>query len=146
MGSCFYEKGLAFECQGCGYCCSSEPGYVFLSEKDIMSMANGLGLERQQFIDTFCRIVDMGAFKMISVKEKENYDCIFLTEKGCKVYENRPRQCATYPFWAHVLESRETWDEEARSCPGMNKGKLYTKKEIEAKLSSRVENNPVIIM
>ena len=35
MGSCFYEKGLAFECQGCGYCCSSEPGYVFLSEKDI---------------------------------------------------------------------------------------------------------------
>lgn len=146
MGRCFYDKGLRFECQGCKYCCSAEPGYVFLSEEDIQKMAKGLDMDRQAFIDTYCRIVDMGAFKMISLLEKENYDCIFLCNKGCKVYEYRPRQCSTYPFWAHVLEDQASWDEEAKSCPGMNKGRLYTKKEIEAKLESRLENNPVIIM
>jgi len=146
MGGCFYSGGLAFECQGCGYCCSSEPGYVFLSERDIQGMADGLGMDRQTFIDTFCRIVDMGAFKMISLLEKENYDCIFLTDKGCRVYENRPCQCATYPFWAHVLEDRESWDAEAAHCPGMNRGKIHTKQEIDAILKDRRENNPVVIM
>ncbi|MBQ6672114.1 MAG: YkgJ family cysteine cluster protein [Spirochaetales bacterium] len=146
MGACFYDKGLRFECQNCNYCCSSEPGYVFLSEEDISRLSSGLGMEAQAFIDTFCRIVDMGAFKMVSLLEKENYDCIFLENGGCRVYEHRPRQCETYPFWAHVLEDRESWDREAQSCPGMNKGKLYTKKEIEEKLSDRLGNNPVIIM
>ena len=146
MGACFYDKGLRFECQNCNYCCSSEPGYVFLSEEDISRLASGLGMEAQAFVDTFCRIVDMGAFKMVSLLEKENYDCIFLENGRCRVYGHRPRQCETYPFWAHVLEDRESWDREAQSCPGMNKGKLYTKKEIEEKLSSRAGNNPVIIM
>ena len=146
MGNCFYEKGLAFECQGCGYCCSSEPGYVFLSEKDIQGMADCLGMERRQFIDTFCRIVDMGAFKMISLREKENYDCIFLTDKGCKVYSARPRQCADYPFWAHILEDQESWDAESKLCPGMNRGKIHTKREIDAILKDRRANNPVVIM
>lgn len=146
MGSCFYDEGLRFECQGCGYCCGCEPGYVFLSEGDIERMASGLGMERQAFIDTWCRIVDMGMFKMISLQEKENYDCIFLQDGKCRVYENRPKQCSTYPFWAQVLEDRQCWDEEARSCPGMNKGKLFTKEEIEAKLRFRLENEPVVIM
>ena len=75
MGSCFYEKGLKFECQGCNYCCSSEPGYVFLSENDIKRLSDGLSMDRQSFIDTYCRVVDMGAFKMISLLEKDNYDC-----------------------------------------------------------------------
>ncbi len=146
MSNCFYEKGLRFECQGCRYCCSAEPGYVFLSEQDIKRLSDGLSMDRQTFIDTYCRLVDMGAFKMVSLLEKENYDCIFLTDGGCKVYPYRPRQCETYPFWAHVLEDEETWKNEGKSCPGIGKGKLYTKKEIEAKIANRVGNEPVIII
>lgn len=146
MGNCFYDKGLNFECQGCNYCCSSEPGYVFLSENDIKRLSEGLSMDRQSFIDTYCRTVDMGAFKMISLLEKDNYDCIFLQGGGCKVYPYRPTQCQTYPFWAHVLEDQSSWDEESKSCPGINKGKLYTKKEIEAKLKQRVGNEPVMIL
>ena len=112
MGSCFYENGLKFGCKGCGYCCSCEPGYVFLSKDDMNRMASGLGLDVKTFTDTYCRIVDMGLFKMVSLLEKENNDCIFLKDGKCRVYDCRPVQCSTYPFWAHVLESRETWDEE----------------------------------
>ncbi|MCF0238710.1 MAG: YkgJ family cysteine cluster protein, partial [Sphaerochaetaceae bacterium] len=117
----------------------------FLSEEDISKMATALNLDRQSFITTYCRYVEMGAMKMISLIEKDNYDCIFLTEKGCKVYESRPRQCETYPFWSHVLESEETWNEEAKHCPGINKGRKYTKREIEKKLKNRQANCPVVI-
>ena len=145
MGTCFYEKGLRFECKGCGYCCSCEPGYVFLSQDDMNRMASGLGLDVRTFTDTYCRIVDMGLFKMVSLLEKENNDCIFLKDGKCRVYDCRPVQCSTYPFWAHVMESRESWDEEARSCPGMNQGKLYTKEEIEAILQCRIGNEPLVM-
>ena len=146
MGNCFYEKGLRFECQGCNYCCSSEPGYVFLSEDDIIRLSEGLSMDRQALLDTYCRIVDMGAFKMISLLEKENYDCIFLTTSGCKVYPYRPKQCQTYPFWAHVVEDEQAWETEGKSCPGIGKGKLYTKKEIEAKLDERLGNEPIMVL
>ena len=146
MGNCFYEKGLRFECQGCNYCCSSEPGYVFLSEEDVKRLSDGLNLDKQSFIDTYCRIVDMGAFKMVSLLEKDNYDCIFLSKEGCKVYPYRPKQCQTYPFWAHVIEDEQSWEAEGHSCPGIGKGKLYTKKEIEAKLDDRVGNEPIMIL
>lgn len=146
MSSCFYEKGLRFECQNCNYCCGAEPGYVFLSEEDIKKLSESFAMNRQQFLDTYCRYVDMGMCKMISLCEKENYDCIFLENKRCLVYNRRPCQCETYPFWAHILESSETWEEEAKACPGIGNGKLYTKKEIEAKLSSRHGNNPVMLI
>ena len=77
MGSCFYDEGLRFECQGCGYCCGCEPGYVFLSKGDIERMASGLGMERQAFIDTWCRIVDMGMFKMIQKVDLEDNKNLF---------------------------------------------------------------------
>ena len=145
MSNCFYEKGLSFECQGCSYCCSAEPGYVFLSSQDIDKLSTHLGLTKSKFIETYCRYVNMGNFKMISLIEKDNYDCIFLSNKGCMVYESRPCQCATYPFWANIVESQEDWDNEAKSCPGINKGKLFTKKEIQEKLLARLANNPVIM-
>ena len=132
MSSCFYDKGLRFECQCCNYCCSTEPGYVLLGEDDVTRMASCLGLDRKKFIDTYCRHVDMGA--------------LFLCEKGCTVYKARPRQCMTYPFWAHVLESEETWNEEAKACPGIGKGRLYTKKEIDEKLQFRMDNKPIMVL
>jgi Fe-S-cluster containining protein len=53
------------------------------------------------------------------------------------VYEARPLQCRTYPFWSSSLGSREDWDTLGRSCPGVNKGKLYTEAEIEERLLMR---------
>ena len=144
--SCFYEQGLKFSCQGCRTCCGVDPGFVFLSENDIMKMADCLSLDREKFIDTYCRYVDMGNMKMISLKEKKNYDCIFLNEKGCAVYQYRPVQCATYPFWSHILESPHSWKEEGNFCPGINKGELHSKEEIENALATRLSNNPVVIL
>jgi hypothetical protein len=66
-----------------------------------------------------------------------SYDCVFWGEGGCEVYENRPIQCSSYPFWASILESEEAWLEEARSCPGIGKGELRPRSHIEACMSAR---------
>jgi len=142
---CFYDKGLGFECQGCGHCCADEPGYVFLSKQDLDNLTKETGTTLDEFINTYCRKVDMGPFYMVTLLEKENYDCIFLSDRGCKVYNARPVQCRTYPFWEDLVESKENWDREAIQCPGMNKGQLHTKKEIEQKVRQRVANSPYLI-
>jgi len=43
-----------------------------------------------------------------------DYGCVFLDPFGqCSIYDVRPVQCRTYPFWPSLLESKEDWDNEA---------------------------------
>ncbi|MCP4160850.1 MAG: YkgJ family cysteine cluster protein [Deltaproteobacteria bacterium] len=139
MGQEFFKEGLLFECQRCSYCCRHEPGYVFLSERDLKSMAEILEITEDLFIQKYCIKVDIGLFSRISLMEKENHDCIFWSEDGCLVYKARPLQCRSYPFWGHVIEDEESWIEEGKSCPGINKGKNHSKTEIEGWLKKRVD-------
>ena len=83
---------------------------------------------------------------MVSLKEKDNYDCIFLGENGCSIYEGRPLQCRTYPFWPSIVESRENWESEKRSCPGIGKGPIINKDTIEELLEKGRENIPYVKM
>ena len=60
-----------------------------------------------------------------SLREKKNLDCIFFQkDTGCKIYQDRPRQCQTWPFWNRILSSKKTWEEESKECAGMNQGTL----------------------
>lgn len=141
----FYKDGLEFECQKCLYCCSTEPGFVFLSDYDIERLSKGLEVDRDTFLSLYTRLVDYGTHYLVSLKEKKNYDCEFLTPQGCSVYESRPEQCRTYPFWPAIMESRSKWDEEAHYCRGINKGRKIRKEEIEEYLRRGQENPPFII-
>ena len=39
------------------------------------------------------------------VEKADNHDCIFYDrQRGCTVYEDRPRQCRTWPFWRPLLK------------------------------------------
>ena len=143
MESVFYENGLRFACVRCSKCCRHEPGYVFLSTNDINRLKKGLKLRERKFIDEYCREVPLGGTTFISLKEKQNYDCIFWEDGGCSVYEFRPLQCRTYPFWAPHLESLEAWENEKQHCPGIGDGKLYTKRGIEDFLAARLSDPPV---
>jgi hypothetical protein len=46
------------------------------------------------------------------------------------VYEDRPRQCRTWPFWRINLASREDWAGAAAGCPGMDRGELHPAERI----------------
>lgn len=136
---------LNFECQRCLHCCSGEPGYVFLSKSDIERASSFLGLGEEEFIGIYCRKIDYGSYYMVSLKEKDNYDCIFLRPHGCSIYEARPHQCATYPFWRGLCDDPKAWKEEMSNCPGLGKGRKYTKKEVERLLESNDSNVALII-
>ena len=73
-----------------------------------------------------------GGEQLVSLSEKRNNDCIFWAEGvGCTVYELRPRQCRTWPFWRLNLDERSTWDDAARGCPGINHGTTHDVAEIQ---------------
>ena len=48
------------------------------------------------------------------LKRTEEGACIFLDPSGkCGIYDARPIQCHTYPFWPSLLEDQDVWMEEA---------------------------------
>lgn len=133
MSNKFYDDGLRFECQQCSHCCCDEPGFVYLSRDELNALTELLQLSEEVFIEKYCRFVPFyDGSEVLCLKEKENYDCVFQEKpKGCLVYKARPIQCSTYPFWSFILKNKETWDNEAGECPGINKGPLHSKDEIE---------------
>ena len=126
----WYDDGLHFECTECGKCCGGGPGYVWVNQETIERLAKRMGLSPFLFEQAFVFTV---AGNKKSLKDHENGDCIFLDEttRRCRVYEDRPIQCRTWPFWTHNLTSPKAWDHAAKKCAGCNQGRLYSLEEIE---------------
>jgi Fe-S-cluster containining protein len=133
----FYAGGLRFSCTRCSACCRYESGYVFLSEKDVKRLAAECQMDYTNFVEIYCRWVPAGGGReRLSLKEKSNFDCIFWKE-GCSVYTARPLQCRTFPFWRSIVDSPSSWAMAASGCPGMGKGGVVAREEIEARLEAR---------
>lgn len=127
----FHKNGLKFQCQGSGKCCTShgEYGFVFLTLEDRQRMAAHLQIPTRQFTQKYCQKTK-GYFHL--KEDGKNPDCLFLNKKRCSIYEARPIQCRTWPFWPEVLNPK-TWSKEvATFCPGVGKGKLHSFDKIEA--------------
>lgn len=129
----FWSEGIRFECQGSGNCCVSRGGYgfVYLTLEDRRALAKKLKLSTTIFTKRYCERDD----EIWKLKEDSGPDCVFLEKSRCSVYEARPTQCRTWPFWSEVLNAR-TWNREvAAFCPGVNKGRVWTVEEIREQLS-----------
>jgi len=124
-----HGQGLRFACTSCGNCCSGPPGYVLVSDAECHALARRLGLTTQAFIDQHTHVVERGR-SLKEVPGPRGFDCIFLDRERvpgkaiCGVYESRPGQCRTWPFWGHTLRTPETWAAAGRSCPGINTGAI----------------------
>jgi len=47
------------------------------------------------------------------LKRKDD-GCTFLNPIGqCSIYDVRPIQCRTYPFWPSIVKNKQTWEDEA---------------------------------
>ena len=123
----WYRSGLRFECRRCGRCCRGEPGYVWVRGMEIVALARFLGLTTDEFGRRYLR----EALGDHSLVELPNGDCVFWTPEGCRVYEARPTQCRTFPFWHEYLRSAAAWEEAGRRCPGVGSGRLFLSPEIE---------------
>ena len=53
--------------------------------------------------------------------------CVFLKDNKCSIYDVRPTQCRTYPYWSRILVGEEEWNREgATRCEGINHPKGLT--------------------
>jgi len=126
----WYKDGLKFSCSGCGDCCTGSPGYVWVNKQEISVMAETLGHSVEDFEKLYVRKIGIRK----SLKELPgSYDCVFLDEetRKCELYDARPRQCKTWPFWDSNLKTPEDWERTCEECPGSGKGKLVQLDDIE---------------
>lgn len=129
----WYRDGLRFRCTQCGNCCTGDPGFTWVSERECSDLAARLGIDLAAFRRRYTRSVWRGGVQRVTLLEQRGGDCVFYRSgTGCTVYEQRPRQCRTWPFWKRVVESAEDWHEAALGCPGIGKGELHGQAEISA--------------
>lgn len=127
--SVWYANGLQFQCSQCGKCCTGSPGFVWVNHDDISALAGAIGEEIEAFEDKYVRKIGIRK----SLREFPNGDCVFFDTdaRRCSVYDDRPRQCRTWPFWDSNLRTPEDWVRTCESCPGSGTGRLYSLEEIE---------------
>ncbi len=128
----WYRDGLRFECTRCGNCCRG-PGYVWVDEEETQALADHFEMD----VITFEKVYTRKTGRNRSLREQANDNCIFFDDQqGCLVYEARPQQCRTWPFWDNNLSSEAMWKRTQQRCPGSGKGELFTVEQISERLVS----------
>src|SRR5438128_986169 len=106
----WYHDGLRFTCTKCGHCCTGAPGFVWLDVDELHALAEFLQTPLAEVVALYTRATHRGR----SLREKVNGDCVFYDKAlGCTIYEVRPAQCRTWPFWESNLETPKDWE---RTC------------------------------
>ena len=138
------NQKIKFKCQGSSNCCVSRGsiGYVYLSIKDRKRLANYKKKSLTKFLEKFCK---MQSNYIILKNKKNSKDCIFLKEKKCSVYNARPEQCRTWPFWPENMNAKSWKKNVVDFCPGINKGKIYSINKINKIIKKDLINNKNII-
>jgi Fe-S-cluster containining protein len=138
------KEGIRFQCQGSSQCCLSrgEYGFVYLTKED-----------RQRFADYFKEPLAAWTKKNCDrtqgfwhlKEDRQREECMYLKGKACSVYEARPTQCRTWPFWPEVMNAK-TWNKEVKSfCPGVGKGALVPPAEIQKQLDEQKKSEASLI-
>jgi Fe-S-cluster containining protein len=135
----WYVGGLHFQCNECGQCCSGPgEGYIWVHGKEIEFIADYLKTSVSQLRKKYLRRIGL---RTSITENSTTKDCIFLERsKGkrfCRIYNVRPNQCRTWPFWSSNLKSINTWNEAAQKCRGINRGRIFSYEEIEKTRKSK---------
>lgn len=127
----WYSGGLSFECIGCGRCCCGpEQGYIWANADELKFIADYLKIDINNLKSEYTKKI---GFRRSLIEQKITNDCIFLKDrKSCSIYQVRPNQCRTWPFWNSNLQNPQCWNQAAIRCPGINRGRRFSFDEIEA--------------
>lgn len=118
------EDGFDFSfrssaCSECGgACCIGESGYIWVKYPEIEAIANYLQLDIGEFAQNYL-IRAKNRYSLRETKVKDlGYACIFFdTQKRmCSIYDVRPKQCRTFPFWEQFKSDTK---ELTKECPGV---------------------------
>ena len=105
-------------CASCeGRCCTGESGYIYVTKNEIENIAELLGMQANDFAKEY--LYKKGyKYSIKEMKFNGSYECVFYNREtnGCGIYDARPTQCRTFPFWEYY----KTRVEELKlECPGI---------------------------
>lgn len=113
---------FSFDPNGCdtceGNCCIGQSGNIWINKTEIENLAKHLNITLDELRVKF---IEKRGYRY-SLKElklsQDNYACIFfdLNKKQCSIYEARPLQCRTFPFWDYFKQNKE---EVIKECPAI---------------------------
>ncbi|MCV6607676.1 MAG: YkgJ family cysteine cluster protein [Campylobacterales bacterium] len=106
------------KCEECGgKCCKGESGNIWVDEKEIESIANFLNVT-EEALEKGCLKSISGKFSIKDIQVKSERVCFFfdLEKQNCSIYDVRPTQCRTFPFWENVKNNRKYLEDE---CPAI---------------------------
>ena len=124
MNNLIKQEGFpyAFEPSACdtcaGNCCIGESGYIWITEKEINVLAMYLNITQEELrIKYLNKISYKHSIKEVKLSE-DNFACVFfnLEKRQCSIYEARPTQCRTFPFWEYFKKNTKEVYEE---CPAI---------------------------
>lgn len=117
----WFEKSASFACSACGKCCKSSDNRVFINPREREAIAAVVGITTEAFDLNYTKdIIHSDGTKLTTLKmHPDKKQCIFLVGNKCSVYEARPVQCRTYPYWPQNMIGKAEWNAEANSCEGI---------------------------
>lgn len=94
-------KNARFSCEHCGLCCSGNDNEVIVTPDEIENLMQETGLSfdeiAEPYPEWFEEHGETFTFSWI-LRRGSDGNCIFLKNKQCMVYGQRPDICKTYPF------------------------------------------------
>ena len=118
----------------CGRCCTrrGKYGHVYVNAEEIRALAAVLEMSVRKFEREYTLVDPCGWTQLVF----EDEHCPFF-EPGtaqCRVYQARPTQCRTFPFWSDMVGPRG-WTREARNlCEGVGRGPSHDAQTVEARM------------
>lgn len=106
---------------------------VYLYDDDAERLALELGLELDEFLERYAFVDELGWTRL----KMDSDACTFFNRENnsCSVYEARPLQCRTFPFWDSMLTGnpgRLSWRSSAsKMCEGVGQGKKWPATQVD---------------
>lgn len=135
---------MKFQCQeSCGgKCCKvwqdGKASFVFLTKNDRIRLAAFLKKPITDFAIEYdfewTRFSKEPTKQWVLLPQPgESVPCQFLKDGKCSVYEARPTQCRTFPFWPEFMTDK-AWHKLGEHCPGIDKGPHIEKARVQLQL------------
>jgi len=111
-----FDEDKCNECEG--NCCIGESGFIWITPEEMKYLSVLLEISIDELKEKYLNKINY----KFSIKEKKlganNYACHFFDTKlkQCSVYEARPKQCRTFPFWDYFKNNEKEVYEE---CPAI---------------------------
>mmetsp|Transcript_14015 Transcript_14015/g.23336 ORF Transcript_14015/g.23336 Transcript_14015/m.23336 type:complete len:765 (-) Transcript_14015:26-2320(-) len=123
----WFDGAVGFACTACGKCCLSRgQSRVFVNPKEIERISKQTKLSAETFTTNIKQSKSSmngnSITNLVSLKgDPTGKQCMFLdTKNHCSIYESRPTQCRTYPYWPQNMIGQAEWLAESYDCEGIS--------------------------